>query len=305
MLRRWRTNRGAADPQAHPMPIIVGSPRSGTTLLRLMLDSHPELAIPPETGFLGLARKLRGSGDGLREKFFYALTTYGHPAPAWPDFEIPAETFRSALLEISPFTAPAGFRAFYRLYAERFGKARWGDKTPLYCLRMDAIRRALPEARFVHLIRDGRDAALSLRRMWFSPGWEIETQAAYWRRCVLAARRAGAGRPDYLEVRYEDLVLHTRETLERICAFAGLRYHEAMESYHERAGERLGEHKGRSAPDGTPLLTREQRLAQQERTMQSPDPRLVSAWKDAMSPQDRARFQRVAGDLLRELGYEV
>ncbi|MBV9773637.1 MAG: sulfotransferase [Gemmatimonadetes bacterium] len=304
MIRSWLRNRGAADPRAHPMPIVVGSPRSGTTLLRLMLDSHPELAIPPETGFLALAPKLRGSGDSLRERFFHAVTAFGEPAPAWPDFEIPAETFREALQEISPFTAPAGFRAFYRLYAERFGKARWGDKTPLYCLQMDTIRRVLPEARFVHLVRDGRDAALSLRKMWFSPGWEIEKQAAYWRRCVLAARRAGAGRPDYLEVRYEELVLDTRTTLQRICAFVDLPYHEAMESHHLRARERLGEHKGRSAPDGTPLLSREDRLAQQASTMQAPDPGQVAAWKERMSAEDRARFRSVAGDLLRELGYE-
>ncbi|HEY8185271.1 MAG TPA: sulfotransferase, partial [Pyrinomonadaceae bacterium] len=84
---------------------------------------------------------------------------------------------------------------------------------------MDKIRKVIPEARFIHIIRDGRDAALSLRRMWFSPGWEIETQAAYWRRCVLAARKAGLGRADYCEVRYEDLVLNTRETLKAICKF--------------------------------------------------------------------------------------
>jgi hypothetical protein len=305
VIRRWLSNRSAPGPQASPMPIIVGSPRSGTTLLRLMMDSHPELAIPPETGFLALALTLRGRGDRLREKVFHALTTFGKPSPAWPDFEIPEETFRSALLEISPFTAPAGFRAFYRLYAARFGKGRWGDKTPLYCLEMDAIRRVLPEARFVHLIRDGRDAALSLRKMWFSPGWEIETQAAYWRQCVLAARRAGLDRPDYLEVRYEDLIANTRDTLQRICAFIDLPYDGAMESYHLRARQRLGEHKERWAPDGTPFVSREQRLEQQASTTHPPDASLVYAWKDRMSLEERERFQTIAGDLLRDLGYEV
>lgn len=287
------------------MPVIVGSPRSGTTLLRLMLDSHPELAIPPETSFLTLGLKLRGRGDKLREKFFRMIVNYPEPAPSWPDFEVPEEAFRAALLEVNPFNVPEGYRAFYRLYAARFGKSRWGDKTPLYCLHLDTVRRTLPEARFVHVIRDGRDAALSLRRMWFSPGREIETQAAYWRKCVLAARRAGLKHPDYLEVRYEDLILDTRETLERICAHVSLDYDDAMLSYYTRAPARLREHKGRSRPDGTTLFTQEQRLRQQERTTGPPDPSCVFAWKRAMSADERRRFQRVAGGLLEDLGYEV
>jgi len=287
------------------MPIIIGSPRSGTTLLRFMLDSHAELAIPPETGFLSLGPKFRGRGDALREKFFHALTNFPREAPAWPDFEIPEESFRSSLAEIEPFTAAEGYRAFYRLYAARCGKSRWGDKTPLYCMELRAIRKILPEARFIHIIRDGRDAALSLRRMWFSPGRDIEKQAAYWRDCVLAARGAGLGRPDYVEVRYEDLILNTRETLNRICAFIELDYDDAMLSYYTRTPERLKEHKGRSLSDGTVLLSQEQRLGQQKRTMEPPDPACVFAWRSAMSADEKERFRLVAGDLLRELGYEV
>ena len=287
------------------MPIIVGSPRSGTTLLRFMLDAHPELTIPPETGFLVLGSHLKGRGDKLREKFFREIVSYPEPAPAWPDFEIPEEVFWTALLEIEPFTVPNGCRAFYRLYAARFGKKRWGDKTPLYCFGVNAIRRLLPEARFIHIIRDGRDAALSLRRMWFSPGWEIETQAAYWRKCVLAARHAGLGHGDYMEVRYEDLVLNTREALERICSHIDLNYDEAMLNYYTRTPTRLREHKGRSLSDGTVLLTQEQRLRQQERTTQPPDPACIYSWKQAMSAEEQERFHLVAGDLLKNMGYEV
>lgn len=270
-----------------------------------MLDSHPELTIPPETGFLALAPKLRGSGDKLREKFFSAIINYPQPIPAWPDFEIPENAFWAALTDVVPFSVPQGFRTFYRLYSERVGKSRWGDKTPLYCMELDTIRRVLPEARFIHVIRDGRDSALSLRRMWFSPGWEIETQAAYWRKCVMSARYAGLGRSDYMEVRYEDLVLRTRVTLERICGFVGLSYVDAMEIYYTRVPERLKEHKGRWRQDGTPVLTREQRLSQQKRTTEPPDPARVFAWKRSMSTEERGRFQLVAGDLLKDLGYEV
>jgi hypothetical protein len=306
----WRTHKaygspGSTAPRPQHMPIIVGSPRSGTTLLRFMLDAHSELAIPPETGFLTVGPKLKGKGDRLRERFFRAVINFPESAPVWPDFEVSEEAFWAALTEIKPFTIAEGYRAFYRLYAARLAKSRWGDKTPLYCQHLDAIRSVLPEARFIHIIRDGRDAALSLRRMWFSPGWEIETQATYWRACVLAARRAGAGRSDYLEVRYEDLILNVRETLERICDHVRLSYEPAMLSYYTRTPERLKEHKGHSRADGTLILTREERFRQQERTTKPPDPACVYAWRGAMSPEERRRFQVVAGDLLKELGYEV
>ena len=286
------------------MPIIVGSPRSGTTLLRFMLDSHPQLAIPPETDFLSLGPKFRGRGDKLRKNFVRTLMNSPSQTPTWPDFEITEEAFWLTLTQIEPFTIAEGYRAFYRLYAERFGKARWGDKTPLYCLALDSIRTVIPEARFVHIIRDGRDVALSLRRMWFSPGWEIETQADYWRQCVTAARLAGVGHPDYMEVRYEELILNTRETLEAICTFIALEYDDAMLSYYNRTPERLKEHKGRFLPNGTTLISQDQRIRQQQRTTSPPDPACIFAWKSAMSVEERARFKLVAGDLLRELGYE-
>ena len=274
-------------------------------MLRLMLDAHSELAIPPETGFLIVAEKLTGKGDRLREKFLHAITNYPESLPCWPDFDISKEDFQAALAAIEPFNVADGYRAFYRIYAERRGKSRWGDKTPIYCRHLDAIRRVLPEARFIHIIRDGRDAAMSLRRMWFSPGWDIETQASYWRDCVLAARRAGVGHSDYLEVRYEDLVLNTRETLEQICGHIDLPFEEPMLTYYEQAPDRLKEHKGRSTPDGKIFLTQEQRLAQQQRTTQPPDPSCVFAWKQTMDADELNKFRRIAGDLLQELGYEV
>ena len=274
-------------------------------MLRLMLDAHSQLAIPPETGFLTAAEKLSGKGEQLRERFFHAITNYPESMPCWPDFEISKEDFRTALAAIQPFNVSAGYRTFYRLYAQRRNKARWGDKTPIYCRHLKAIRRVLPEARFIHLIRDGRDAAMSLRRMWFSPGWEIETQASFWRDCVLAARRAGAGHRDYFEVRYEDLVLNTRETLEKICAHIDLPFEDAMLAYYQQAPARLKEHKGRSLPDGRIFLTPEQRFEQQQRTTQPPDPACVFAWKQTMDADEVNEFRRVAGDLLQELGYEV
>lgn len=106
-------------------------------------------------------------------------------------------------------------------------------------------------------------------------------------------------------VRYEELILNTRETLEAICTFIALEYDDAMLRYYNRTPERLKEHKGRFLPNGTTLISQDQRIRQQQRTTGPPDPACIFAWKSAMSVKERARFKLVAGDLLRELGYEV
>ena len=64
----------------------------------------------------------------------------------------------------------SGLRAFYRGYAAARGKTRYGDKTPMHATDIDVLSRVLPEARFIHIIRDGRDVAASLRGLPFAPG---------------------------------------------------------------------------------------------------------------------------------------
>jgi hypothetical protein len=291
--------------EVSPMPVLVGSPRSGTTLLRFMLDSHSDLAIPPETGFLLLGKHLTGAGPNLREQFFQAITTYPPEAPGWSDFHIPAEEFRARLQELRPFSVADGFRLFYRMYADRFGKPRWGDKTPTYGHHLEYLQELLPEARFVHLVRDGRDAAVSLRRCWFSPGHDIGAQAGYWRDNVLAARQQGAACRHYLEVRYEVLLRNTESELRRICSFLELDYQAAMLSYHERTPQRLQEHLARRSTDGSVVVTQEERLRQQAATRLPPDLARIGAWRQALSAKECEYFEAIAGDLLNDLGYAL
>jgi sulfotransferase family protein len=286
-----------------PMPIIVGAPRSGTTLLRFMLDSHPTMTIPPETGFLVPCAQLTSRGTILRQDLFQVVTRYPPDAPGWHDFQIPEGTFLARLGEIEPFTVAEGIRAFYQLYASRFGKLRWGDKTPLYCMHLQTIEAILPEAHFIHIIRDGRDVAMSLRQMWFSPGRDIETLATHWCQWVTTARQQGTRCRHYMEVRYEQLIEDTRKVLERISQFLDLEYNNRMLRYHEYVPERLQEHKSRFRLDGSLLVTQEQRLRQQYQTTQAPTRSRVFAWKREMHSEERRRFEAIAGEVLREFGF--
>src|SRR5262249_44051088 len=157
----------------------------------------------------------------------------------------------------------AGLRAFYQIYAARFGKSRWGDKTPLYSRQMPEISGLLPEARFVHLIRDGRDVALSLKKVWFAPGQDMRTLAEYWSNLIQQTRAFGQQCPHYLEIRYEQLVRHPADELQRICDFLEIEYDSRMQQYHELAANRLAEMKGRYTPDGSVFISQEQRHHQQ------------------------------------------
>ncbi len=158
---RRRAANVVSGPAPPPAPFVVGVPRSGTTLLRLMLDAHSELAIPPETHFIPKLIKLceKGSGD-MRENALELITNHRR----WPDFEISAEDLAERLDRASKLDATAVVRSFYETYAAAQGKTRWGEKTPQYLRMMGRIARTLPEARFVHIVRDGRDVALSCCR---------------------------------------------------------------------------------------------------------------------------------------------
>jgi hypothetical protein len=286
-----------------PAPFVVGVPRSGTTALRLMLDAHSRLAIPPETGFVArFARRPWWWPSSLgRRRFVYLLTS----APQWRDFHLDAGALASAVESIQPFTPADGLRAFYRLYAARFGKTRWGDKTPLYGPAADAIARLLPEARFIHIIRDGRDVALSLRPLWFAPTRDLCALGRYWAQLIEDTRRAGARTPHFLELRYEDLMADPEPELRRVCAFIDLDFDPAMLDFHRRAPARLDEHETHVASDGRVVATKAARLEQQWRTTRPPDPSRIARWRDEMTSDERRAFEQEAGAMLASLGYPV
>ena len=284
--------------EQRPAPFVVGVPRSGTTLLRLMLDAHPELTIPPETHFIpAVIRACRRGGDADR----VAAAMTGHRR--WADFGIDACELRSRLVALDPLEAGPTLRVFYGLYAARQAKPRWGDKTPGYATKMRRIQRALPEAHFIHLIRDGRDVVLSRNRKSSRPK-PVALAARRWKRRVIATRKRSRSVRHYTEVRFEDLVTDTETVVRRVCDYAELRFDSAMLGYHEHAVERVEEiERELPAKRGRRQLDADLRAAAHARASDPPDPARAAAWRSEMSAGDVAAFEAEAGDLLDELGY--
>lgn len=265
---------------------VVGCARSGTTMLRAMLDAHPSLAIPPESHFIAPMWKVRrryernGSVDAAR---MTADIVRGHRFREWG---IDAEVVRRRVNELRSPSFAGVIDAVFTAYAAEKGKHRWGDKTPNYALDVATLAGIFPAARFVHLVRDGRDVALSLLQM---PWWPrtLPEAARVWSHWTRTARAEGRALGDdrYLEVRYEELVDRPERELRRICELAGLDYTPEMLSYPERASR-----------NGVPAY---------HRHAQAAPVKGLRDWSRDMTKDDLALFEAIAGDQIRAMGYEL
>jgi hypothetical protein len=267
-----------------------------------MLDAHPELAIPPETHFAPDVIAACRSRGRSPERVLETMTSAGR----WADFDVDADTLLERLRGLRRLDGGEALRAFYELYAEGRGKPRWGDKTPIYVTSMRDIGGVLPEARFIHVIRDGRDVALSRWKRAVKGRAPAEKVARTWRRRINKARKQARALPHYIEVRYEDLVTDTEPTLRRVCELAELDFDPVMLRYYEDASERLAS-MARDLPDseGGVRHSGDERMQAHALTSRPPTDERIAVWRKEMSVEDRAAFAEVAGDLLAELGYEV
>jgi hypothetical protein len=303
---RYKRLRPRSEPAA-PAPFVVGVGRSGTTLLRLMLDAHPQLAIPPETHFI--PQFIQASGKLRFNSRIAARVISQDPHRRWADFGLEEADLRQSMAALSRFNTADAIRSFYLLYAGRHDKARWGDKTPDYVRKMKKIQNTLPEARFIHVIRDGRDAGLSQNKRVVKrgkqpvPGREL---ARRWRKRIVKSRIDAESVDHYTEVRYEDLITETEAVLRRVCEFIELDFDPAMLTYHERAEERMQEMAGAlPAKKGRPEREAGERLAAHALTKEPPKAERVAVWKREMEAEENAEFEQAAGYLLDELGYET
>jgi len=266
--------------------LVLGVSRSGTTLLRVILDRSPGIAIPDESFFVPLLARRHGRTVDA-ERFLDDVARI----PTIRAWGLRAE-------DVAPrvrrgMATGDAIAAVFEAYAERAGKPRWGDKTPMYMRHLGLLERLFPDAQYVHLVRDGRDAALSFLEMpegTFTRTWAHPTTpaqfACLWAKEVSDARVLGrrVGTARYYEVRYEELVADPEGVVQAICAFAGLPFESGMLAYTDSVDVSEKPH--------------------QQRLLRPPTAG-VRSWRDDMAPGDVDAFEAVAGDVLRELGYTV
>ena len=258
-------------------PIFIGGfMRSGTTLLRYLLDSHPNISCGPET--VRYIPELRSCFDRVMS----------------------AEAFRKALPnfllnedDVYRILAREPIASLLEPLRKHSGKSRWATKTPSNILHFDFLSRAFPDAYFIHVIRDGRDCVSSLENVeWWSNTLNnpvsFYNAARRWAEYVTTGRKHGQQLTRYLEVRYEDLTSDPRREMHKLLEFIGEEWDESILEHNKRryTYEALVDPSNRAGA---------------AKPIQKP----TTNWKSKLSRRQTEIFCRVAGGLLEELGYEV
>jgi len=260
-----------------PPIIIGGSPRSGTTLLRLVVDSHPNIACGPEMKIIPAICQTfvdhdRVYGSHLQEQFHIRRETHAG---------IFGDHINSILED----------------YRSRTGKRRVAEKTPENIFYFEQLAEIMPASPLIHLIRDGREVILSLMRTnWIDPSTgkapnyvqDIRAAAQFWVRSVTFGRRIRdnpAAR--YLELRYEDLTTDLEATMRTFLAFVDEPWSYDVIEYTSQ------EHQ----------LSPGDYVSQGYNAVRPVDARTAGMWRTIWSPEQVAAVREIAGDLLTELGY--
>jgi len=213
------------EPQWEKPIFIVGAPRSGTTLLRNMLNRHPAIAIWRDSDFYHYVfRRSRSFGSLDNPKKRKRLVTEYLSIRCIRRMQMDPQALEATLLREGD-SYQRLFLSLLRFYAQAQGKRRCGDKTH-QAQFAETLCEWYPGASIIHLVRDPRDMVASLLRLKWADQ-NVFGNAHLWLRCNLAARRS-QHRPQYILVRYEQLVTQPEEELRRICGFVGEEYSPAM-----------------------------------------------------------------------------
>jgi hypothetical protein len=272
---------------------IVGANRSGTTLLRLILNAHPRIAFPDEL-------------------IYFDSYLAGVPIERWRDPELspsayedfvdrllaetraPLEALDQATLRQEILNGPANFRYPYRCaleaWARHHGKPRWGEKTPGNLFYVDVIHEMFPDAQFLYMVRDPRAGVASMQRVSFFP--EDITFNALSRRKHDIEGRALLERhvptDQRMAIRYEDLVRRPRTTTQSICHFLDEPFQPSMLAFHKKAGRYMKDD------------------AQADYNVAATEPITddrVDAWKEQLSPRQTAIVEHLCASVMQTWGY--
>lgn len=271
---------------------VVGANRSGTTLVRLMLNAHPRIAIPEELNYFKRVRTSTpwhrpGWTDDAYARF--AEDTLNHLAPLLPN--LPVDAARERLLGAASPTYRTPYATLLEMWAAQESKVRWGEKTPGNLFFVDQLIEMFPDAQFIYVARDPRAGVASMQRVSFFPddvifnalnrrkSWNVGYRLL--ERIVPEAQR--------ITIRYEDLVRAPHDMAETLCTFLNESYASAMLRFHTDAEHYM---KAEAANSFNEAATRPISTAR------------IDTWKDKLTPTEIGWIESLCADEMQAFGYQ-
>jgi hypothetical protein len=288
-LENAKRTKAEANLRCKAPVFVLGCGRSGTTLLYHMLLSSGNFAVyRTESNVINLLEPRFGDLSAVRNKRRLLDAWYKTRLYTLSELE-------KGPLEERVMAECKNGGDFLRIIMEQMagkqGVERWADTTPEHLLHLHRIKETIPNALIIHIIRDGRDSALStdkqgyIRRLPWDKTPSVMVAGLYWEWMVNKGRRDGRDLgADYTEVRFEELVERPRETLARLGSFID---HDLDYDRIQKVGIGSVSAPNTSFQEGSETFNP------------------AGRWKNSYTPENLAMFEGLVGDTLEELGYEL
>lgn len=267
---------------------IVGSPRSGTSLLSKIISNHSKIGIPFESHVyprLYPWKKCYGNISINKNKERIAEDIVNlEPVKKWkklPDV-------REVVENIGGGSFHDAFGGFMEAWLHKIGKDRWGEKTPHNVFFGREISEGFPNSKFIHIVRDGRDVAISWKKVRFGPE-HFYSISNLWRDHVKKAEniKNKVSKDRFHEVKYEDILKSPKSSIRKICAFLDESFDSKMMNFYKESG---------SYPTDD----------RNERNLSRPLLRdNMNKWVSDISARNLRIVESVAGETLERHGYEL
>lgn len=279
-----------------PFVFLIGRPRSGTTMLRSMLDAHPNIRIPLESAFIKNLFPEYGMIKKWKPGKILAFHNDLRKQPQFNLWAIDNEYLKKLLLDIpEDFTFQEICKIIYSNVVSLFNKKEIkiiADKNPPYTLYIPFIQKIFPDARFIYIIRDYRDNVLSMKNVDFERPWlpSLAYRWKYYNKKFLKSYRKDRSR--FYIIKYEDLVTDPENHLKKLCDFLGIEYTDDMIHYNRIKDEAL-------------KIYPQELINRYHKSLFEPiSTSKVGLWKNKMSATEIKKCDMIVGRYAEKAGYE-
>lgn len=286
---------------------IIGNPRSGTTLIRLILTSHPEILIPPECGFVIWLKEKYADWSLCKNNNDYMVSMFLDDLFSCKKFDtwlLDRAYINSQIVAKQPTDFADLCSIVYEAYGLSVGRefTVWGDKNNFYINHINEILALYRDARFLHIVRDGRDVACSCREVMAGKSnspyrpklhTDISDLALEWSTNVMKVDLVMKSLPSAqtMTIKYEDLVVDPQGILQRVCKWLDLKFEPLILSFYIKNKESNLE----------PELT----MDWKKRTVQPISDQTIGRYKYELNRDEILEFESIASKALKSFSYDL